>query len=52
MNRILKSPQLPSAPSVALRLLELAQDLDSCTQEVVETLKADPALTVKILARC
>lgn len=49
MNRILKSPQLPSAPSVALRLLELAQDLDSSTHEVVETLKTDPALAVKIL---
>lgn len=49
IDRILKSPNLPSAPTVALRLLELSRDLESSTRDIVETIKADPALTVKIL---
>ncbi|HID22791.1 MAG TPA: HDOD domain-containing protein, partial [Planctomycetaceae bacterium] len=48
-DTILKSPQLPSLPAVAVRLLELARDPESEIQEVVETIQTDPALTAKIL---
>ncbi|NQV29057.1 MAG: GGDEF domain-containing protein [Rhodopirellula sp.] len=49
LDKILKSPQLPSVPAVAIRLLDLAQDLDSSTGDIVETIKSDPALAAKIL---
>ena len=49
LNRILKSPQLPSVPAVAIKLLELARDIDSSTRDIVETIKSDPALAAKIL---
>ena len=49
LDKILKSPQLPSVPAVAIKLLDLAQDLDSSTREIVETIKSDPALAAKIL---
>lgn len=49
LDKILKSPQLPSVPSVAVKLLDLVQDLDSSTRDIVETIKSDPALTAKIL---
>ena len=49
LDRILKSPQLPSVPAVAVKLLDLAQDMDSSTRDVVETIKSDPALAAKIL---
>jgi diguanylate cyclase (GGDEF)-like protein len=49
LDRVLQSPNLPSVPSVALRLLELSRDLETGTKEIVETIKSDPALAVKIL---
>lgn len=49
IDRILKSPQLPSVPAVAIKLLDLAQDLDSSTRDIVETIKSDPALAAKVL---
>ena len=49
IDRLLKSPQLPSVPAVAIKLLDLAQDLDSSTRDIVETVKSDPALAAKIL---
>jgi len=49
MDRVLKSPNLPSVPSVALRLLDLSRDLETSTKDIVETIKSDPALAVKIL---
>ncbi len=49
MDRVLKSPNLPSVPAVALRLLELSRDLETSTKDIVETIKSDPALAVKIL---
>jgi diguanylate cyclase (GGDEF)-like protein len=49
LDKILKSPQLPSVPAVAIKLLDLAQDLDSSTRDIVETIKSDPALAAKIL---
>jgi HD-like signal output (HDOD) protein len=49
LDKILKSPQLPSVPAVAIKLLDLAQDMDSSTRDIVETIKSDPALAAKIL---
>ena len=49
LDKILKSPQLPSVPAIAVKLLDLAQDLDSCTRDIVDTIKSDPALAAKIL---
>ncbi len=49
LEQVLKSPNLPSVPSAALRLLELSRDLDSSTKDIVQTIKSDPALAVKIL---
>jgi len=49
LTRLLSSPKLPSVPAVAVRLLELAQDPDCTTKAIVEVIKADPALAVKIL---
>lgn len=49
LDNILKSPQLPSVPAVAIKLLELAKDPEITTREVVETIKSDPALAAKIL---
>ncbi|NOX56444.1 MAG: HDOD domain-containing protein [Planctomycetes bacterium] len=48
-DKILKSPQLPSLPAAAVRLLELARDPESEIKEVVETIRTDPALAAKIL---
>ena len=48
-ERLFKSSQLPSVPAVALRLLDLTQDPDSGTKEIVQTIKSDPALAAKIL---
>lgn len=47
--RLIKSPKLPSVPAVAIRLLDLVQDPDVNPKTIVDTIKADPALTVKIL---
>lgn len=49
LTRLLNSPKLPSVPAVAMRLLELAQDPDCSTKAIVEVIKADPALAVKLL---
>lgn len=49
LSRILKSPQLPSVPAVAIRLLDLVRDLDSSTRDIVEAIKSDPALVAKVL---
>ena len=43
---------LPTLPVVAMKLLKLTSDKGSAAQEVIETVKADPALTAKILALC
>ncbi len=40
---------LPSPPRVASKLIELANDADTSIEDVAETLKMDPALSIKIL---
>jgi len=48
-KKILSSPQLPTLPSVAMRLLELARDPETEFSDVIEVVKSDPAITTKIL---
>ena len=43
---------LPTLPSVATQLLSLTADDESHTNEVVELISSDPALTGKVLALC
>ncbi|MEX2672667.1 MAG: HDOD domain-containing protein [Phycisphaeraceae bacterium] len=43
---------LPTLPAVAVRLLQVTSDDDSEAREVVELVRADPALTSKVLSLC
>lgn len=48
-EKIWSSDQLPTLPAVAVKLLELSKNPDTEIGEVIETIKADPAITAKIL---
>lgn len=43
---------LPTLPSVAARLLQLTADDLANTQEVIDLVASDPALTAKIISQC
>lgn len=43
---------LPTLPAVAARLLQLTSDDLSSTQEVIDLVASDPALTAKIISQC
>lgn len=49
VKRILSSPQLPTLPSVAVRLLELTKNPETEIRDVVDVIKADPAISAKIV---
>lgn len=49
LEQVLKSQQLPTLPTIAIRLLELTRDPDSEIRDFVDTVKSDPALSAKIL---
>ena len=49
LHRVLRSPRLPSLPTIALEVLALAQQQDADIQEVAHTIQHDPALSSKIL---
>jgi diguanylate cyclase (GGDEF)-like protein len=49
LQRVLRSSQLPTLPTVAMRLLELARDPESGIKEVVAVVRTDPAISAKIL---
>lgn len=48
-RKIWSSSQLPTLPSVAIRLLEISRDPNVKIKDVVEIIKADPAISAKIL---
>ncbi len=48
-HKIWSSSQLPTLPSVAIRLLEISQDPDTETKDVIDIIKTDPAISAKIL---
>lgn len=49
IEKILSSALLPSLPQVAVRLLELSKNPDSKLNDVVDAIKMDPAISVKII---
>ena len=49
MDRILASPNLPSMPVVAIKVLELTQHEDVCVGDIADVIQKDPALTAKLL---
>ncbi|QDT18632.1 Diguanylate cyclase DosC [Gimesia chilikensis] len=48
-EKIWSSDQLPTLPAVAVKLLDLSKDPDTDIKDVIDTIKADPAITAKIL---
>ncbi|MFK7777694.1 MAG: GGDEF domain-containing protein [Gimesia sp.] len=48
-EKIWSSDQLPTLPAVAIKLLDLSKNPDTDISEVIEAIKADPAITAKIL---
>lgn len=48
LDRVLKSPRLPSLPAIALRVIELVQQ-DVSIKQIAEAIQHDPALSSKIL---
>ena len=48
-KKIWSSSQLPTLPSVAMKLLELARDPETEFKDVIDVVKTDPAITTKIL---
>ena len=48
-DKVLSSDQLPSLPSVALRVVALAQQPEPDFAELVATIKTDPAICARIL---
>lgn len=48
-TRIWSSPNLPTLPAVAFRLLELSRSTDTEIRDIVGLIKTDPALVAKIL---
>lgn len=48
-RRIWSSSQLPSLPSVAIRLLEMSKDPETELRDVIALIKTDPAISAKIL---
>jgi diguanylate cyclase (GGDEF)-like protein len=48
-KRIWSSAQLPTLPTVAMRLLEMARDPETEFKDVIGVVKTDPAITAKIL---
>ncbi len=48
-QKVLTSAQLPSLPAAAVKLLELSRERKVEIGKVVEVIKSDPALTVRVL---
>ncbi|HVW01637.1 MAG TPA: HDOD domain-containing protein, partial [Planctomycetaceae bacterium] len=48
-QKVWQSAQLPTLPSVAVRLLELSQSPDTEIRDIVEIAKSDPAISAKLL---
>jgi two-component system, cell cycle response regulator len=48
-RKIWSSSQLPTLPTVAVRLLDLSRNPDADLKDVIAVIKADPAISAKIL---
>ena len=49
LERVLKSPRLPSLPTIALEVIDLVQQKNVDIKCIADTIKHDPALSGKIL---
>ena len=49
LDRVLRSPRLPSLPTIALKIIGLAEQPDIDFREISEAIQHDPALSSKIL---
>jgi diguanylate cyclase (GGDEF)-like protein len=49
LERILRSPRLPSLPTIAIEVIELVQQRDVNIRQIAQTISHDPALSSKIL---
>jgi diguanylate cyclase (GGDEF)-like protein len=49
LDRVLKSPRLPSLPTIALEVIDLVQQRDVNIKQIAYTIQHDPALSSKIL---
>ena len=48
-KKVWGSANLPTLPTVAVKLLELTRDPESCIRDYIEIIKTDPAISGKIL---
>ncbi|MGA3068089.1 MAG: GGDEF domain-containing protein [Tepidisphaeraceae bacterium] len=49
LDKILRAPQLPSLPAVAVQVLELAKQSNASISSVARVISSDPALSAKVL---
>ncbi len=49
LDRVLKSPRLPSLPTIALEVIDLVRRQDVNFKQIANTIQYDPALSTKIL---
>lgn len=49
MDRVFNSPQLPSMPAIALKIIELVQQDEVDVDKIAKTISLDPALSTKML---
>ena len=49
LERVLKSPRLPSLPTIALEVIDLVRRQDVNFKQIAHTIQHDPALSTKIL---
>ncbi len=49
LERVLKSPRLPSLPTIAIEVIDLVQQQDVNIKQIAYTIQHDPALSSKIL---
>lgn len=49
LDRVLKSPRLPSLPTIAIEVIDLVQQKDVNIKQIAHTISHDPALSSKIL---
>ncbi|NJL30606.1 MAG: HDOD domain-containing protein [Phycisphaerales bacterium] len=49
LDQMLRSPRLPSLPTIALEVIDLVQQRDVNIRQIADTISHDPALAGKIL---
>ncbi|MCC7203883.1 MAG: GGDEF domain-containing protein [Phycisphaeraceae bacterium] len=49
LDRVLKSPRLPTLPAIAVEVIQLVQNDEVSVKQIAETISHDPALSGKIL---